>query len=58
LFGLEECGCKKMENKGFGQNRMVICHEGHKACSSEEEELGVIVTIPSQRRAEFICILL
>jgi hypothetical protein len=27
-IGLEECGCKMMENKGLGQNRMGICREG------------------------------
>jgi len=26
--GLEEYGCKMMENKGLGQNRMGICREG------------------------------
>jgi hypothetical protein len=28
LIGLEEYGCEKIENKGFGQNKMTICCEG------------------------------
>ena len=28
---LEEYGCKKLENKSFGLNRMGICHEGRQS---------------------------
>jgi hypothetical protein len=27
-IGLKEYGCKMMENKGYGQNRIGVCREG------------------------------
>jgi hypothetical protein len=44
-IGLEECGCKEVESRNCGQNRMESVVRGDKAKEEEKEVLPIILLI-------------